>query len=113
MCVHNIAFQGRFWPEEFGALGLPNESKELFSFSDGYPKVFDANSPADEATKLPEVRPAVVLRDGAAKPGSCVWPARGRLRPAKHLWWPAAAASQLPARAQPAQPSIPALMAIA
>jgi granule-bound starch synthase len=57
MCVHNIAFQGRFWPDEFGSLGLPAESKELFSFADGYPKVFDANSPADEAAKGPQVTP--------------------------------------------------------
>lgn len=107
MCVHNIAFQGRFWPDEFGSLGLPAESRDLFNFSDGYPKVsgsgssrlamavaahlpacntthaimqrpaasqvhrraaapapappprqvFDANSPADEASKLPEIKP--------------------------------------------------------
>lgn len=58
MCIHNIAFQGRFWPDEFGSLGLPSDAKDLFSFSDGYPKVFDANSPADEAAKGPQVRAA-------------------------------------------------------
>lgn len=48
LTVHNIAFQGRFWPEQFSDLGLPESSRERFEFSDGYPKVFDEISPADE-----------------------------------------------------------------
>lgn len=48
LCVHNIAFQGRFWPENFGDLGLPESSRARFEFEDGYPKIFDETSPADE-----------------------------------------------------------------
>ena len=47
-CIHNIAFQGRFWPEDFDALELPESSKSRFEFVDGYPTVFDEDSPADE-----------------------------------------------------------------
>ncbi|EFN54355.1 hypothetical protein CHLNCDRAFT_58262 [Chlorella variabilis] len=54
LCIHNIAFQGRFWGDSFGDLGLPSEAQELFTFSDGYPKVFDEASPADE-DKMNEV----------------------------------------------------------
>jgi granule-bound starch synthase len=46
--IHNIAFQGRFWPETFGDLGLPESSRERFAFEDGYPMVFDENTPASE-----------------------------------------------------------------
>lgn len=49
LCVHNIAFQGRFWQDEFGQLGLPDSARPLFDFTDGYPKVFDEASPADES----------------------------------------------------------------
>lgn len=48
LCVHNIAFQGRFWPETFADLGLPESSLERFSFEDGYPMVFDETVPVDE-----------------------------------------------------------------
>lgn len=47
-CVHNIAFQGRFWPETFDKLGLPESSRGKFAFADGYPKIFDAASPAED-----------------------------------------------------------------
>ena len=46
--IHNIAFQGRFWPETFGDLNLPESSRERFAFEDGYPMVFDENTPASE-----------------------------------------------------------------
>ena len=46
--IHNIAFQGRFWPETFGDLKLPESSRERFAFEDGYPMVFDENTPASE-----------------------------------------------------------------
>eukprot|EP00204_Picochlorum_oklahomense_P001340 CAMPEP_0118798404 /NCGR_PEP_ID=MMETSP1161-20130426/808_1 /TAXON_ID=249345 /ORGANISM="Picochlorum oklahomensis, Strain CCMP2329" /LENGTH=728 /DNA_ID=CAMNT_0006725817 /DNA_START=109 /DNA_END=2295 /DNA_ORIENTATION=+ len=46
--IHNIAFQGRFWPETFGDLGLPESSRERFSFEDGYPVVIDESNPASE-----------------------------------------------------------------
>ena len=55
LCVHNIAFQGRFWPETFGDLGLPETSRERFTFEDGYPAVFDETAPADEDGNLPIV----------------------------------------------------------
>eukprot|EP00873_Tetraselmis_striata_P011713 jgi/Tetstr1/431977/TSEL_021454.t1 len=48
LCVHNIAFQGRFWAESFKELGLPASSLSRFEFEDGYPKIFDENSPADD-----------------------------------------------------------------
>lgn len=52
LCIHNIAFQGRFWRDSFGELGLPAESADLFDFNDGYPKVFDERTPADEAATV-------------------------------------------------------------
>ena len=48
LCIHNIAFQGRFWPETFSSLGLPESSLGRFSFEDGYPQTFDETSPIDE-----------------------------------------------------------------
>lgn len=59
LCIHNIAFQGRFWSESFTNLGLPDSSKERFTFEDGFPKVFDETSPADEAGTMPEAPPGV------------------------------------------------------
>lgn len=60
LCIHNIAFQGRFWADSFGELSLPADSMDLFSFTDGYPKVFDEKSPADE--KNPAVTSASSFR---------------------------------------------------
>lgn len=40
LCCHNAAFQGRFWPETWGVLGLPASSRPLFEFADGVDKVF-------------------------------------------------------------------------
>lgn len=48
LTIHNIAFQGRFWEDSFKQLGLPASSLPRFQFTDGYPKVFDETSPADE-----------------------------------------------------------------
>ena len=59
LCIHNIAFQGRFWSESFTDLGLPASSMERFTFEDGFPKVFDETSPADEAGTMPEAPPGV------------------------------------------------------
>lgn len=56
LCVHNIAFQGRFWPDTYGELGLPASSRDKFEFVDGYPKVFDEKSPADPDKKPQEER---------------------------------------------------------
>ncbi|GMH43688.1 hypothetical protein BSKO_11610 [Bryopsis sp. KO-2023] len=48
-CLHNIAFQGRFWPEDFDHLSLPEISRGRFAFQDGYPVVFDEDLPVDES----------------------------------------------------------------
>ncbi len=48
-CIHNIAFQGRFWPDAWESLALPDQAKEKFMFEDGYSKVFSELTPADEA----------------------------------------------------------------
>jgi len=47
-CVHNIAFQGRFWQDTWDTLGLPDSSKEIFEFEDGYDKVFTEDEPDEE-----------------------------------------------------------------
>jgi glycogen synthase len=38
-CIHNIAFQGRFWPESFKDMALPPAALAKLSFKDGYNKV--------------------------------------------------------------------------
>lgn len=38
-CIHNIAFQGRFWPESFKDMALPPASLAKLGFKDGYNKV--------------------------------------------------------------------------
>lgn len=55
-CIHNVAFQGRFWPESFAELGLPESSRERFAFEDGYPKVFDETTSASEPVAAPGQR---------------------------------------------------------
>ncbi len=50
MCVHNIAFQGRFWRESFSELSLDPSLLPVFEFNDGYNKVFDEKLPAGETT---------------------------------------------------------------
>ncbi|KAK9799719.1 hypothetical protein WJX73_003691 [Symbiochloris irregularis] len=40
LCIHNIAFQGRFWRDSFGTLHLPASSLEKFLFEDGSPRVY-------------------------------------------------------------------------
>jgi len=51
LCVHNIAFQGRFWPTPMGELGLPDTAEGKFTFIDGYQKVFSELTPASEDGK--------------------------------------------------------------
>lgn len=41
LCVHNIAFQGRFFEDKFETMDLPQSVKYLFEFQDGYPICFD------------------------------------------------------------------------
>jgi glycogen synthase len=38
-CIHNIAFQGRFWPESFKDMQLPQSTMSKLGFIDGYSKV--------------------------------------------------------------------------
>jgi len=53
-CVHNIAFQGRFWPASMGELGLPENASGDFFFEDSQQKLFDERSPQKEGgEKLP------------------------------------------------------------
>ena len=54
-CIHNIAFQGRFWPEDFDSLTLPETSRSRFHFQDGYPTIFDEESPVDD--EIPQEEP--------------------------------------------------------
>jgi len=54
LCVHNIAFQGRFWPTPMSELGLPESVADDFFFEDGYDKVFSEKSPASEDKEEPK-----------------------------------------------------------
>jgi hypothetical protein len=47
-CVHNIAFQGRFWPETMDGLNMPESSLDDFTFIDGFSKVYDEKNPLKE-----------------------------------------------------------------
>eukprot|EP01026_Neomeris_dumetosa_P011892 TRINITY_DN1420_c0_g1_i1.p1 TRINITY_DN1420_c0_g1~~TRINITY_DN1420_c0_g1_i1.p1 ORF type:complete len:615 (-),score=145.10 TRINITY_DN1420_c0_g1_i1:281-2125(-) len=47
-CVHNIAFQGRFWREDFEKLNLPADCAPMFDFEDGYDRIFSEEDPADD-----------------------------------------------------------------
>jgi len=53
MTVHNIAFQGRFFPTEMSELGLNDDCAEDFAFEDGYAKIFTEVTPAAENAKEP------------------------------------------------------------
>lgn len=64
LCMHNVAFQGRFWADSFPQLGLPQSSFSKFEFTDGYPKIFDETSPAEES--------GAVSRNSAARQCSCL-----------------------------------------
>lgn len=50
-CIHNIAFQGRFWPESFKDMQLPQSTMSKLGFIDGYSKVFDEKNPLDDDEK--------------------------------------------------------------
>jgi granule-bound starch synthase len=47
-CVHNVAFQGRFWRDSFNETGLPLTSLDKFMFEDGCPMVFEERNPASD-----------------------------------------------------------------
>lgn len=49
LCIHNIAFQGRFWDKDFDVLSLPGRVKSLFQFEDGYPRVFSEGEPDEKS----------------------------------------------------------------
>jgi len=57
LCIHNIAFQGRFWPESLKGLGVPPEAFPAFSFTDGVPTIHTEDSPAAEDGSLPASAP--------------------------------------------------------
>jgi granule-bound starch synthase len=61
-CIHNIAFQGRFWPESFKDMALPPASLEKLGFKDGYNKVFNEKTPLDDDAK-PQDSMAKSLQD--------------------------------------------------
>jgi len=48
LCVHNIAFQGRFWPTPMSDIGLPDSAEAGFLFEDGYPLVFNETENASD-----------------------------------------------------------------
>ncbi|CAL8469225.1 g8766 [Coccomyxa elongata] len=52
LCIHNIAFQGRFWRESFVDLGLPASTAAKFEFEDGYSRVFTEDEPDTEEKGL-------------------------------------------------------------
>jgi granule-bound starch synthase len=54
-CIHNIAFQGRFWPEAFKDMALPQSALAKLGFMDGYSKVFDERTPLDDDTKPKDI----------------------------------------------------------
>ena len=62
LCVHNIAFQGRFFEDKYEQMGLPAELKPLFDFIDGYPICFD------ETNYVPD--PDKYMREVAASEGA-------------------------------------------
>jgi len=48
-CVHNIAFQGRFWAkDQLDELGIPAEAASAFAFEDGNHMVYSEDTPADD-----------------------------------------------------------------
>ena len=57
LCIHNIAFQGRFLPESLKDLGVPPEAFPAFAFSDGVPILFTEDSPAAEDGSMPATAP--------------------------------------------------------
>ncbi len=43
--MHNIAFQGRFWPAKMGDYGLPESASNDFFFEDAQGKMYDERNP--------------------------------------------------------------------
>ena len=43
--MHNIAFQGRFWPTPMSELGLPESASNDFFFEDAQGKMYDERNP--------------------------------------------------------------------
>lgn len=55
--VHNIAFQGRFWPESMNDLNVPQAAMDLFQFNDGFSKVYDeTNPPAEDGPSKADIK---------------------------------------------------------
>jgi len=51
MCVHNIAFQGRFWPQPLEELGIPASAADDFFFEDGNAKIYNETNPMKPGEK--------------------------------------------------------------
>lgn len=53
--IHNVAFQGRFWADDFEQLGLPGSVKSQFDFIDGVNRVYNEITPLDDDEKPKEL----------------------------------------------------------
>lgn len=53
LCVHNIAFQGRFWPTDMSVFGLPESASKAFAFQDGNARVYNEMTPMKENEPAP------------------------------------------------------------
>lgn len=62
LTIHNIAFQGRFWPDTWADLHLPAASRDKFEFQDGYNKVFNEDQPLDEDEKPAELNTGKIYK---------------------------------------------------
>jgi hypothetical protein len=81
LCVHNIAFQGRFWPTPMSALGLPEEAAHAFAFEDGRYRLkgegreLDAAGMVDLYERLARTYPILSIEDGMAEDDWAGWKA--------------------------------------
>jgi len=63
--VHNIAFQGRFWPTPMAQLGLPESVADDFFFEDGFPKLYTENDPAVRSPRVCAFRYSLAMSQDA------------------------------------------------
>lgn len=71
--IHNIAFQGRFWPEVLNDLSLPEATKEKLAFQDGYSKVFTETTPLDDDEKISDLEIGTYNKINWMKVSSMSW----------------------------------------
>jgi hypothetical protein len=50
-CIHNIAFQGRFWTDTFNDMNLPKSAMDKLGFKDGNPVVYTEKDPLNDDDK--------------------------------------------------------------